>query len=170
MLATALVVPLASCTGASPEPPPAPPAPPAPLAPVGTDLALHAAAVERERELLAAYDEALAGDAARRALLGPLRAAHVEHLAALEAARPSASAAVPATASPSAAPSSGSPSAGASRGPRRGGRGVALADLRSAERRAAAAHTADALPASRALAPVLASLAAAEASHAVALA
>lgn len=174
MLAAAVVVPLAGCTGSSREPSPVPPVPPAPLAPVGADLALHAAAVERERELLAAYDQALAGDPARRALLRPLRAAHVEHLVALEAARPSASAtpspAAPSTAAPSTVTPSARPSAGASPAPRREGRRVTLADLRSVERRAAAAHAADALPASRALAQVLATLAAAEASHAVALA
>lgn len=149
MLAAGLLVPLAGCTGAAPDPSPSP----SPKL-VDPDVALRAAAVERERGLLAAYDEALAADPSRATLLAPLRAEHAAHLGALEVA---------AMAPPSTSPDSSSrPGAAAVR--------TATARLRSVERRAAAEHAADALPASRALAQLLASLAAAEAAHAVALA
>jgi len=49
------------------------------------DLALTAAAVARERVLLAAYDAVLATTPALAAQLGPLRADHLVHLAALGA-------------------------------------------------------------------------------------
>jgi len=49
------------------------------------DLALTAAAVVRERLLLAAYDAVLATTPVLAAQLGPLRADHVVHLAALGA-------------------------------------------------------------------------------------
>ena len=142
VLAAGLVLPLAGCTGSSPGPAPSP----APV-PVDPDVALRAAAVERERALLAAYDEVLA-DASSPGLLA-LRAEHAEHLAALEPG-----AAVP----PVPAPAGGDLP------------GRAATRLRAAEREAAAAHAADALPASRGLAALLASLAAAEAAHGVVLA
>jgi hypothetical protein len=113
---------------------------------VDPDVAVRAAAVAREVELLSAYDEALAAAApGASAELAAVRADHEAHLAALgapsPAASPSASAQVPA-----------SPGALAAR-----------------ERSAAAAHAADALRASRPLAALLASMAASEASHLVAL-
>jgi len=159
LLAAGLVLPLAGCTGSSPGPAPSPasslaPSSAPPSAPssapaaVDPDVALRAAAVERELALLAAYDDVLA-DAAAPALLA-LRAEHAEHLAALD----------PAVAVPAA------PVARERRGPSP----RATTRLRAAEREAAAAHVADALPASRALAPLLASLAAAEAAHGVVLA
>lgn len=111
-------------------------------APVDPDVALRAAAVVRERALLAAYDAALAArpDDAR---LAPLRAEHQAHLEALEGASPSG------TPSPAAA---------------------APVDLAAAEREAAAAHAAATAQASPGLAALLAQLAASEASHPVALA
>jgi hypothetical protein len=143
VLVAGLAAPLAACTGGSPEPVPSPSP-----APVDPDVALRAAAVERERTLLAAYDDVLARGGARAAALRPLREEHASHLAALD---PALAVPTPAPA-PSAAPAS------------------TVARLRAAEREAAAAHAADAVPASRGLAALLASLAAAEAAHLVALA
>ncbi len=109
------------------------------------DTALRSAAVERERALIAAYDALLARRPADAPLLRALRAEHASHLAALD---------------PLAAP----PSASASPPP------VDRARLRALERAAATAHGAAAVGAGRALAGVLASCSASEASHAVALA
>ncbi len=115
---------------------------------VDLDTTLRTAATERERALLAAYDRALARAApADRARLTALRAEHAEHLTAL----------VPSTASPlpTARPSGPAPD---------------LAALRALERDTAGAHAEGAVSAGRALAGVLASLSASEASHIVALA
>lgn len=121
------------------------------------DIALTAAAVDRERALLAAYDAALAATPALAGRLAPLRAEHAEHLAGLGAGlSPGTPTASPATA---AAPP---------RGPG-GGAGQARSSLATAEHAAAAAHAAATVTASARLAAVLASLAASEASHQVAL-
>ena len=115
---------------------------------VDPDVAIRAAAIARERDLLARY--AGVGDVppsvARR--LAGIRAEHEQHLAALvpPAPSPGASALGPAV--------------------------IATASTRelvTAERLAAAGHAAAALAASRPLAVLLASLAGSEASHAVVL-
>lgn len=100
----------------------------------------------RERTLLATYDAAVAAAPPRARLLRPLRAEHAEHLAVL-----------------------GATSAGldASTAPLRPAPGTGT--LVAAEREASQAHAAAAVTASPALAQVLASLAACEASHEVAL-
>lgn len=140
VLQAALALPLLSACRARP-------APPVPAGP-DPDVRLRAAAVEREGTLVRAYDEALVADLSSR--WAALRAEHLEHLAALGA---------PAAASAAATP------------PRRAGtRAPSVAALAEAERRAAAGHAQDALVASRALAGLLAALAASEASHPVALA
>ncbi len=138
------------------------------------DLALTAAAVARERLLLAAYDAVLATTPALAAQLGPLRADHVVHLAALGAS-PKPPLAAPGTHS-SASSGAPVPGAPAPRAPHphvpaaRGAKGApTAAELQGLERRAAAAHAAAAVTCSRRLAPVLASLAASESSHEVVL-
>lgn len=150
VLATGLLLPLAACTGRS-----APPGPP----PVDPDVALRAAAVARERSLLALYDRALRTDAALTdpalaARLAPLRADHAVHLAALElpVSGPGTPGAAPGPA-PTATPST-------TAGP------VTVDELATAERVAAAAGLRALLPASRELAVVLASVCACEATHA----
>lgn len=124
LLQAALLAPLAACTAKPSRP-----------EPVDPDVALRAAAVARERALIARYDAAPPSPA-----VAAIRAEHEQHLAALGAPSP------PPSATPAAASS-----------------------LVAAERAAAAAHAADALTASPKLAAVLASLAASEASHPVAL-
>ncbi len=108
---------------------------------VDPDVALRAAAVARERGLLAAYDAALQAAPDRAARLAPLRAEHAAHLAALGETG-SAAAAVPAPAG----------------------------TLPAVERAAAQEHARDTAAASPQLAALLAQLAASEASHPVALA
>ena len=129
---------LTACT--SSDGPPSPPAPPDP------DLALRAAAVARERDLIQAYDAALLAVPALADRLPALRAEHLAHLTALGA--------VPGSPSPTVTPGSAE---------------VQLARLRTAERAAGAGHTAGLPTASIALAVVLATLAASEAAHEVAL-
>lgn len=138
VLASGLLLPVAACTSSEP-------APVRPV-PVDPDVALRAAAVARERGLLAAYDAALQQDPGRAERLAPLRAEHAAHLAALGEQE------APSTVSPAPAPT---PLGG---------------DLATAERAAAAAHAEATAAASPALAAVLAQLAASEASHPVALA
>ncbi|MCU1674686.1 MAG: hypothetical protein JWN77_2799 [Frankiales bacterium] len=123
LLAGLAAAPAVACTSSPPEAPPDP------------DVALRAAAVAREVDLISLYD-ALPPSPVHAAL----RAEHVEHLRALGGVLPSV------------------------RPPRPDPQPV------PAERAAAAGHAADALRASRELAGVLASLAASEASHPVALA
>lgn len=138
---------VAACTPARRAPGAVRPARPDP------DVALTAAAVDRELALLTAYDAALAAAPALASRLAPLRAEHAEHLRALGAG-PAGNP----TASPAPAPA-----------PARGAGGQARSSLATAERTAAAAHAAASVTASARLAAVLASLAASEASHQVAL-
>lgn len=133
LFAAGLLVPLSGCTR-SPDP--------APLPPPDPDVALRTGAVAREKALLASYDLALAATPERSAVLGPLRADHATHLAALGSLEGVG-------AGPPVPPASGA--------------------LPAAEQAASAGHAADALLASRPLASVLAALAACEASHAVVL-
>jgi hypothetical protein len=131
---------------------------PRPSAPSRDEL-LRAEAVQREQALVTAYADALGERPELTSLLAPLLGDHSAHLAALGG--------TVATASP--LPSSSSPPA-----PPRS-RAVVLRSLAAQERAAAAAHAAAAelaeadVPCSRRLAPLLASLAASEASHLVVL-
>ncbi len=119
---------------------------------VDRDTVLRTAAAEREWTLLAAYDAALSRAVpADRARLAALRAEHAEHLTALV---PSTASPTP-TRPPTSPPTSPVPD---------------LAALRALERTTAAEHAGGAVAAGWALAGVLASLSASEASHAVALA
>jgi hypothetical protein len=141
---TLLLLPLAAvgCTR-DPEPPSA-------------DDLLRAAAVEREQALLREYAELLAAAPALAGRLAPLAADHRSHLAALGG--------------PSAGPSAGPSTPGAAPGPPPSTATV-LRRLAGSSRTAADAHRAAALDAGDgALAALLASLAACEASHGVALA
>lgn len=140
---------LTSCTSGSPSGPPTPSAAPDP------DLALRAAAVAREQELIRAYDAALLAVPTLRDRLLVLRAEHQAHLGALGAAP--------------ASPAVGSPLVGEPTGSPTGTTDAHLAGLRSAERVVGSAHTAGLRTASAALAVVLATLAASEAAHEVAL-
>jgi len=153
LLAGAALLPLAACTTE-----PAPPPPPDP------DDLLRGAAAERERALLAEYDRLLAALPALTTRLRPLRAEHGEHLLALTGPPPSGSPTP--TPSPTATPLPLPPEV-----PPPPTTAQALAALLAVEQAAAGSHTADALAASdRDLAGLLASLAASESSHAVALA
>jgi hypothetical protein len=125
LLQAALAAPLAACTST-----------PRRRAAVDPDVALRAAAVAREQQLLARYATATS------AALVAIRTEHEQHLQVLGGATASASPALPSTS----------------------------AQLVAAEHAAAAGHAADALRASGGLAALLASLAASEASHQVALA
>lgn len=154
VLAAGLLLPFTACTitGCTRDTAPGPPPPADP------DIALRAAAVARERNLLELYDGALAASPHGNTVLGPLRAEHATHLAALG---------VPAAAlDPT--PASG-PSSPAAAGPSPAAPPPSTADLTAAEVAASAGHGRDVLLASRALAALLATLSAAEASHAVAL-
>lgn len=115
---------------------------------VDPDVALRGAAIARERSLVDDYAAAAGFIPAVAAHIAAVRADHEQHLAALHAPSPSPSA--PPVVTPSVAV-------------------LSLVQLATAEREAAAAHAADALRASRPLAVVLASLAASEASHPIAL-
>ena len=143
----------AACTR-SRRPSPGRPARPDP------DVALTAAAVDRELALLTAYDAALAATPALASRLAPLRAEHAEHLLALGAGPAgNPTPASGATTNPALAQPRGTGAEG----------GQARSSLATAERIAAAAHATAALSASARLAALLASLAASEASHQVAL-
>ena len=147
-----------------------PPVPPAPDPAPDPDVALLQAALDRELSLMQRYDDALAatsGPAASRpagsrlaASLAALRAEHAVHVAALGAfPTPAGTAPDPIT-----------PRASATRRLSATGRpGSVLAALAEQERLVSGAHARDALVASRELAAVLATLAASEASHVVAL-
>lgn len=123
----------------------------APSPPPDPDLARADEAAERERRLLAAYDAAVVLAPQLSAQLTPLRAQHAEHLAALgvpERLPPALPAPPPLPSDPPAL----------------------LAALAELERDTATVHGDAAVLAGRGLAVVLASLAASEASHPVALA
>lgn len=148
VLAAGLVGVASACTAAKKA---------TPLA-VDPDLALVNAARLREQGLLDAYAQVAAAFPKLSEELFALSAQHATHLAALGLSSPSPSA-VPA--SPVAAPSPRRDSSPAAL--------AALAHLKALEQTAADQHAAAALRASRALAPVLASLSACEASHATVL-
>lgn len=157
LLAAAALLPLAACTTA-----------PAPVPPPDPDDLLRGAAAERERALLADYDRLIAVLPALAVRLLPLRAEHAEHLIAL-VGPPATGAPVP-SATPTPSPSS-TPLPLPPEVPLPPAIADALAALVTAEQTAAGAHVADALAAvERGLAGLLASLAASESSHAVALA
>ena len=152
---------LTGCTGD--DGPPEPPPPPHP------DLVLADEAAARERTLLQAYDLALQQRPDLAPLLAPLRAEHAEHVTALDVPELE----TPAPTSPGAtAPPPGDTSTPATPPPPPllpadpAAVPAALAEL---ERSTAAAHSEAVLRAGRGLAVVLASAAASESSHAVAL-
>lgn len=136
-------------------------APPVRPQPVDPDVALRAAAVERERQLLARYDSLLQQQPDLAPRLSPLRAEHAAHLTALGEQEQ------PATGSPT-APAAADLEDTVPPSPATGPGG--LPGLVQAERAAAAAHVVATSSASASLAAVLAQLAASEASHPVALA
>lgn len=167
-LATAGLVTVTGCTGSRTDGP----AEPAPV-----DLAAARATARTEHDLMAGYDAAMIRHPALAPLLGGLRAHHAQHLAAVAAQVPVLAAAASAEATRSAAPggstkptpdvsgptATGTPP-GADDSP--AGRASALAELAAAERTAADAHRASCLAATSGLAPLLASLRAAESCHA----
>jgi hypothetical protein len=142
------------------------------------DLAAARATASTERDLLARYDATIASHPALRGLLAGLRAHHAQHLAALAMLVPGVS-----TTDPAVTPS-GTAGVRPSRGPSSGpttpatmpatapvddsaaGRASALAALAKAERAAAGAHQARCQSTTTGLAPLLASLSAAESCHA----
>ena len=155
---------LAGCTGD--DGPPEPPPPPHP------DLVLADEAAVRERTLLQAYDLALQQRPDLAPLLAPLRAEHAEHVAALDV--PELETPAPAgtgTTAPSpGGTSSPTPTASTPTPPLLPADPAAVpAALAELERSTAAAHAEAVLRAGRGLAVVLASAAASESSHAVAL-
>ena len=144
LLLPALLPGLAACTEpVLPEPPPDPDAP------------LRDGAAAREQALLAAYDAAIASAPGLAVRLRALRAEHAEHLAALTPGVPPP-------------PPDGAPPAVREK-PARQKPARVLARLAAQERAAAAGHASAALDASPRLAQLLASLAASEGSHPVAL-
>ena len=149
---------LTSCTAGDEAPPPP--------ASVDPDLALRAEAVVREHTLVRAYDAALLAAPALRDRLLSVRAEHLAHLTALGAAPvgPPPGSPPPGSPPPGSLPAA-SPATTAAPGPA----DAQLAALRTAERAAGVGHTAALQTASAALAVVLATLAASEASHEVAL-
>jgi hypothetical protein len=169
-----LACPLVACTGQPREPAPPDPVPP--------DVVAVDRAADRERRLLAAYDAALliAPQLAERLL--PLRGEHAAHLDAL--GRPEAEQVAepdPTAQSGRAAGSGQDVEAGqdAEPGPTPPAApapalppdpAALLAALADLERRAGIAHASAAVRGGRGVAAVLASLAASEAAHAVALA
>lgn len=119
------------------------------------DLVLADEAAARERAMLAAYDAALALVPQLADRLAPVRAEHAEHLAALGVPDPVPSAPpAPASAPPPALPAEP---------------GALLAALADLERSTSVTHAGAAVHAGRGLAVVLASAAASEASHPLAL-
>ena len=156
VLRAGLLVPVAvtaACTSGDgdPDEPPGP----------HPDVVLADEAAARERRLLAAYDAAAALVPALAERLVPVRAEHAEHLAALGVPElPS-----PAPADPTAAPTPVAPTAP----PLPADPPALLASLADLERSASTAHADACVRAGRGLAVVLASAAASEASHPVAL-
>ncbi|HVM28289.1 MAG TPA: hypothetical protein VM433_11560 [Mycobacteriales bacterium] len=155
---------LAGCTSlpgrSEPDGPPAP----------HPDVVLADQAALRERRLIAAYDAVMqrAPELAER--LAPLRAQHAEHLAALGVPALPAPAAAPAAAAPTAEPTGPPTPAPVAPPPLPDDPAALLPALADLERRAATAHAGAAVRSGRGLAVVLASAAASEASHPLALA
>lgn len=147
-------VALTACTSVGDDPA-------APAAAPHPDVVLADEAALREQRLLAAYDAAAALVPTLAERLLPLRAEHAEHLAALGVPELPA----PAPADPSAAPTPVAPTAP----PLPADPPALLAALADLERSASTAHADACVRAGRGLAVVLASAAASEASHPVAL-
>jgi len=146
---------LAGCRagpGPGPDAGPTPTRPSPPPDPQAADLAA-------ERRLLAAYDATVRRHPTLRPRLAPLRADHAAHVAALEAILGLTPSPVPTGGTAPTVPAPAVPGTPAG----------ALAALRAAERGAAAARTAACLTAAADRAPVLASIAACEATHEVLL-
>jgi hypothetical protein len=125
-----------------------------------------------ERQLLSKYQATIGRHPSLAKRLAPLRDDHAAHAAALERELglvPPSPTASPATASPGSPAASPTPDKSAVAAVP-GTPAAALAALRAAERAAAAARSAACLTAPAARAPLLASIAACEASHEVLLA
>lgn len=137
-----LLAVVAGCTGDAPALP-------------DPDLVAGGTALTREQELLARYDATLAAHPDLAGRLGPLRADHAAHAAALVSALPSPS--------PSASPSAATVPA-VSPDP-----ATAVRELVTAETAAASAAAAQATTAGGPLAALLTSVCGAEATHAAAL-
>jgi hypothetical protein len=165
-LAAAPAALVAACRDSPTAAPPPTGSPTSPAAP--DPLAEHLAA---ERRLLAGYQATIARHPSLATRLAPLRDDHVAHVAALGSelgiAPPSGTAPAGTTgpASPTATPTPEASARAAVPGTPAG----AVAALRAAERAAAAARSAACLTASPDRAPLLASIAACEASHGVLL-
>lgn len=149
--------PLIACSALDGEPEATPPPPPHP------DEAVRGRAADAESELIALYAAVAADHPGLAGELDPFRRRHEEHHAALLGVT------IPAAVSPTRTPT-GTPSASASPDPPRlavpADPGEALDELVAAEAEAAEARLADCLDArGRALATVLASIAAGEAAH-----
>lgn len=151
--AAVLAAALASCTQDTP---------PAEPVPVDPDVALRDAAVARERALLRAYDDVLAGRPELGSRLLPLRDQHAAHLSALLGASASAG---PSDGPSAAASGAAPPAAAAPPSVPPAPPAAALAALAAQERSAGDAHAAASLAASRTLAGLLSSLSASELSH-----
>jgi hypothetical protein len=137
--------------------------------------ALAARVADDERQLIAAYDAAIAAQPELTATLEPLRASHAAHLVALvPGATPTPASARPTSATPT--PSAGSASAGgasssAAGSPAQSLRAQTLAGLAARERAAAAARVDGLMSADDgSLARLLASIGGCEAVHAALLA
>lgn len=133
------------------------------------DLPSARAAARTETELIARYDAAIASHPSLAGLLTGLRAHHTQHLAALVALVPALSTAGPSAAATRAVASGAAPTPGGTAPPADdspAARASALAALAAAERTAAGAHRATSLATTAELAPLLASLYAAESCHA----
>ncbi|WP_045876080.1 hypothetical protein [Pseudofrankia sp. DC12] len=136
------------------------------------DLPAARAAAGTERALIARYDAAIASHPALTGLLAGLRSHHAQHLAALAALVPAAAPTGPVptpsgagSARPGASPATATGTTAVPVDDSTAARASALAALAAAERTAAGAHRASCLT-TTVLAPLLASLCAAETCHA----
>lgn len=157
-LAGLLTPALTACTADEGEPEGPPPPDP--------DVLAADRAAQTERRLLAAYDAAVALAPQLADRLLPLRADHVEHLAALGLPETPAPAPVDPSAGPTPTPT---PTPTVVAPPLPAEPEALLPAMAELERRAQAAHGRDAVLSGRGVGAVLASLAASEAAHVVAL-
>jgi hypothetical protein len=120
----------------------------------GPDVVILSGAIQAEAELVALYDAVLAGHERLGSRLRPLRDHHAQHLSVLQ--RHYVPGTKTGTATPAPRPSATSPDSTS----------AALAKLRAAERRAAAARADEVRRAAPGLAQLLAAIGACEAGHA----
>jgi hypothetical protein len=127
---------------------------PADVPPAGPEVTLLDKVIQGEAALIALYDAVMAAHAGLAGRLRPLRDHHAQHLSVLR--RHYVPGSTTGTATPAPRPTATAPSSS----------GAALAALRSAERRAAAARADDVRRVSPGLAQLLAGIGACEAGHA----